>query len=194
MPDERERTEPLASSLTSGCRGRDWRRNRLRGETEWWVLVVADLTLFPHGGVVIQKGPSSSPTRTITLKRTRWGTRRESLGWCWSSGKHRSRRLLGSQGEVDLNKPDCMEDKIDSSRNEVSLELVQVDIEGTIKAEGRGDRRDNLRNQSVQVCKARLCDVEVVLVDVIDSSIVNLKSLHQRRNHRHRKATKRYMQ
>jgi hypothetical protein len=102
--------------------------------------------------------------------------------------------LLGSQGEVDLNKPDCMEDKIDSSRNEVSLELVQVDIEGTIKAEGRGDRRDNPRNQSVQVCKARLCDIEVVLVDVIDSFIVNLKSLHQCRNHRHRKATKRYMQ
>lgn len=80
-------------------RDRDWRRNRLRGGAEWRVLIVADLTLFPHGGVVIQRGPRSSSTRNITLKnRTRWGTRRESLGRCWSSGKSRSGRLLGNRG------------------------------------------------------------------------------------------------
>jgi hypothetical protein len=84
------------------------------------------------------------------------------------------------------------EDKTDNSRNKISLELVQVDIKGAIKAEGRGDGRDDLRNQSVQVCKARLCDVEAIFADVVDSFIVNLNSHHQRRNHRHRKATKRY--
>jgi hypothetical protein len=68
------------------------------------------------------------------------------------------------------------EDKTDNSRNKVSLELVQVDVEGAIKAEGRGDGRDNLRNQPVQVCKARLCDVEAILADVVNGFIVNLKS------------------
>jgi hypothetical protein len=84
------------------------------------------------------------------------------------------------------------EDQTDNSRNKVSLKLVQVDIEGAIKAEGRGNGRDDLRDQSVQVCKARLCDVEAILANVVDSFIVNLNSHHQRRNHRHRKDTKRY--
>ena len=74
------------------------------------------------------------------------------------------------------------EDKTDDSRNKVSLELIQVDIEGAIKAEGRGDGRHDLRNQSVQVCKARLCNVEAILADVVDSFIVNLEGHHQRHN------------
>ena len=44
-----------------------------------------------------------------------------------------------------------------------------------------------------EVCTARLCDVEAILADVVDSFIVNLKSHRQRCNHRHRKATERYM-
>ena len=74
------------------------------------------------------------------------------------------------------------EDKTSSSRNKVSLELVQVDIKRTIKAEGCGDGRDHLRNQSVQVCKARLGNVETSLADVVDSFIVNLNSRHRRHN------------
>jgi hypothetical protein len=74
------------------------------------------------------------------------------------------------------------EDKTDNSRNKVSLELVQVDIEGAIKAEGRGDGRDDLRNQPVQVCEARLCDVEAILADIVDSFVVDLNTHHQRRN------------
>ena len=80
------------------------------------------------------------------------------------------------------------EDKTDSSRNKVSLELVQVDIERAIKPEGRGDRRDDLRDQSVQVCEARLSDVEAIFADIINSFIINLDSHYQRRNHRHRKS------
>lgn len=47
-------------------------------------------------------------------------------------------------------KPDCRkEDRTINSRDKVSLEFVQVDVEGTIETEGRSDGRDDLRNQSV---------------------------------------------
>ena len=73
-------------------------------------------------------------------------------------------------------------DKTDNLRNKVSLELVQIDVEGAVKAEGRGDGGNDLRNQSVQVCEARLCDVEAILADVVDSFIVDLNSHHQHPN------------
>src|SRR6266852_5430642 len=74
------------------------------------------------------------------------------------------------------------EDKTDNSRNKVSLEFIQVDIERAVKAKGRGDGRDNLGNQSVQVCKTWLCDVEAILANVVDSFIIHLNNNHQRRN------------
>ena len=77
-----------------------------------------------------------------------------------------------------------------NSRDKVSLELVQVDVEGTIKAEGRSDGRDNLRNQSVQVCKARLHNTEAILADIVDSLVVNLGNRCQYQNHM--KATRKY--
>lgn len=43
------------------------------------------------------------------------------------------------------------EDQTDNSWNKVSLKLIQVNIEGAIKAEGHGDGQGNLHNQSVQV-------------------------------------------
>ena len=63
-----------------------------------------------------------------------------------------------------------------NSRDKISLELVQIDVEGSVKAQGRSDGRDNLRNQSVQVSEAGLGHVEAVLADVIDSLIVHLNS------------------
>ena len=52
--------------------------------------------------------------------------------------------------------PVCMKkDTIDNSQDEVSLKLAQVDIEGAIKADGRGDARDDLHNQPAQVRRAR---------------------------------------
>jgi len=98
---------------------------------------------------------------------------------------HQKERSIGSQWEVDMgegykssfNKLDCIKDrKTDNSRNEVSLKLIQVDIEGAIKAEWRSDGRDDLHNQLVQVCEARPCNIEAILTNVIDSFIVNLKS------------------
>ena len=70
-----------------------------------------------------------------------------------------------------------------NSRDKVSLELVQVDVEGSIKAEGRSDGRDDLRNQSVQVCEARLHNTEAILADIVDGLVVNLGNQHQYRNH-----------
>ena len=40
-------------------------------------------------------------------------------------------------------------------RNEVGLEFIEIDVEGTIEAQRGCDRRDNLSNQAIQVGKAR---------------------------------------
>ena len=63
-----------------------------------------------------------------------------------------------------------------NSRDKISLELVQIDVEGSVKAQRRRDGRDNLRDQSVQVSEARLGHVEAVLADIIDSFIIHLNS------------------
>lgn len=36
-------------------------------------------------------------------------------------------------------------------RDQVGLELVQIDIESTIESQGRGDGADNLSNQAVKM-------------------------------------------
>ena len=36
-------------------------------------------------------------------------------------------------------------------RNQIGLELIQIDIQSAIETKGRGDRADNLSNQAVQV-------------------------------------------
>lgn len=59
-------------------------------------------------------------------------------------------------------------------RNQVSLELVQIDVEGTVKAKGSGDRGDDLGNQAVEVGEAGRDDVELLLADVVDCFVVDL--------------------
>jgi hypothetical protein len=54
------------------------------------------------------------------------------------------------------------------------LELIQVDIEAAVKAEGGGDARDNLGNDSVQVREARGLNSEVSLADIVDGLVINL--------------------
>lgn len=61
-------------------------------------------------------------------------------------------------------------------RDQVGLELVQVDVEGTVEAQGRGDRADDLGNQAVEVLVARARDVEVATADVVDGLIVDKES------------------
>ena len=59
-------------------------------------------------------------------------------------------------------------------RNEVRLELVQVDVQGAVETKRGGDRRHDLRNQAVQVDEAGLRNVELVLADIEDRLVVNL--------------------
>ena len=59
-------------------------------------------------------------------------------------------------------------------RNEVGLELVEIDVERAIEPEGRGDRGDDLRDQTVEVDETRLGDVELVLADIEDGLVVDL--------------------
>lgn len=58
--------------------------------------------------------------------------------------------------------------------HQVGLELVQVDVEGAVEAERRGDRGHDLRDQAVQVREAGLRDVEPVLADIEDRLVVDL--------------------
>ena len=59
-------------------------------------------------------------------------------------------------------------------RNQVGLELVQVDVEGTIETKGSRDGGDDLGNETVQVREAGLGDVELVLADIEDRLVVDL--------------------
>ncbi len=58
-------------------------------------------------------------------------------------------------------------------RNQVGLELVQINIQCTIKSERAGNARNYLSNQAVQVLKARSWDIQVATADVVNSLIVN---------------------
>lgn len=57
--------------------------------------------------------------------------------------------------------------------NQVSLELVQIDVEGTIESQGAGDGGDDLGDQSVEVGERWRLDTEVSSADVVDSLIVD---------------------
>ena len=56
--------------------------------------------------------------------------------------------------------------------HQVSLELSQINIQGTVKSERSSDGRDNLSNQSVQVGVGWPLNVHVSSADVIDGFIV----------------------
>jgi hypothetical protein len=58
-------------------------------------------------------------------------------------------------------------------RNQVRLELVQIDVQGTIKTKRGCDRRDDLGDQAVQVLERGARDVEVTAAYVINGLVVN---------------------
>ena len=60
------------------------------------------------------------------------------------------------------------------ARNKVSLEFVQINIEGSIEAERRRDRGDNLSDKPVKVRETRRRNAKVLLADIVDSFIINL--------------------
>lgn len=70
----------------------------------------------------------------------------------------RDDRSVGGEGEMDTRE-----------RNQVDLELVQVDVERSVETKGSGDRRDDLSDDSVQVLEPWRLDSEVLTADVVDS-------------------------
>lgn len=57
--------------------------------------------------------------------------------------------------------------------DEVGLELVQIDVERTVKAEGGGDRRHDLGDQAVEMLEVGAGNVERTAADVVNSLIVD---------------------
>lgn len=59
--------------------------------------------------------------------------------------------------------------------NQVGLKLVQVDVEGAVKSQGRSNGADHLGNQVVEVVKRGAGNVEVSSADFIDSFVIHQK-------------------
>ena len=57
--------------------------------------------------------------------------------------------------------------------DQVGLELVQVHVEGTVEAQARGDRADNLSNQAVEVLVVGTGNVQAAPANVVDSLVVD---------------------
>lgn len=71
-------------------------------------------------------------------------------------------RSVGGEGEVDTGEGD-----------KVGLELVEVDVEGAVKAERGSDRRDDLSDKTVKVGERRRGNAEVATANVVDSLVVD---------------------
>ena len=56
--------------------------------------------------------------------------------------------------------------------DQVSLELGDIDVKGTIESEGSGQRGDNLGNKSVKVGVGWSLDIEVSSADIIDGLVI----------------------
>ena len=77
----------------------------------------------------------------------------------------RDDRGIGGQGEVDTR-----------VGHQVSLELSEIHIQGTVEPEGSGDGRNDLADQTVQVGVGGALDVKVTPADVVDGLVVHHES------------------
>jgi len=59
-------------------------------------------------------------------------------------------------------------------RHQVGLELGDVDVERTVETEGRGEGRDHLGDETVEVGVGRALDVEVAAADVVQGLVVDM--------------------
>merc|ERR550537_106599 len=75
----------------------------------------------------------------------------------------RDDRRVGREHEVDSR-----------VRNQVRLELSDVNVQCTVETERRRERRDDLGKQAVQVCISWPLDVEVAAADVVEGLVVDL--------------------
>lgn len=62
-----------------------------------------------------------------------------------------------------------MIDPREDEEGRLTLELVQINVEGSIETERSSDRRNDLSDDSVQVLESGRLDTEVLAADVVDS-------------------------
>uniref|UniRef100_A0AAG5D4N3 Uncharacterized protein n=1 Tax=Anopheles atroparvus TaxID=41427 RepID=A0AAG5D4N3_ANOAO len=74
----------------------------------------------------------------------------------------RDDRGVGDQREMDTR-----------VRHQIGLELGQIDVQGTVEAEGSRDRRHDLANQTVEIRVGRALDVQVAAADVVDGLVID---------------------
>lgn len=60
--------------------------------------------------------------------------------------------------------------------NQICLKFVQVHVQGAVKAKTRGNRTDDLRNQTVQMLVAWSRDIQVAVTDIVDSLVIYQES------------------
>lgn len=74
----------------------------------------------------------------------------------------RDNRSVGGKREVNTR-----------VRDQIGLEFVQINVEGSIETQRGGDRRDNLGNETVKVLIAGALDSKVAAADVVDRLVVD---------------------
>ena len=57
--------------------------------------------------------------------------------------------------------------------DQIGLELVQIDVQGSIETQRRSDGRNDLGNQSVKVGEGWRSDSQVSPTDVVDTAVVS---------------------
>jgi len=57
-------------------------------------------------------------------------------------------------------------------RDQVSLELGNINVQSTVKSQGSGQRRDNLSDQSVQVGVSWSFDIQISSADVVQGFVI----------------------
>ncbi len=60
--------------------------------------------------------------------------------------------------------------------HQVGLELVQVDVESTIKPERRSNGTDDLGDKAVQVLIVGTRDIQITLADVVNCLVIDQES------------------
>lgn len=58
-------------------------------------------------------------------------------------------------------------------RNQVSLELVEIDIERTVEAQRRSDGADDLSDEAVKVLVGGARDAEVAAANIVDGLVID---------------------
>lgn len=58
-------------------------------------------------------------------------------------------------------------------RDQVGLELVEIDVQGAVEAKRRGDGRDDLSDQTVEVLVARPGNVQIPAADVVYGLVID---------------------